>query len=375
MDNSNAVGSLLTDRSISTKVGLGFACVLVLLAVVSGTAYLSFQTSSQGFNTYVQRVAVVGIAREVERSFLNMRRYVREFALAGVESNIEAANKEQAVLQPLFQQGLAEIKNPERHRQLDDAARSFEAYWKDFGQLVAQKHEQEKLINGTLNPTGASLLQHFETLIAAAAKAGDGNVAVLGNEGLKHLMLARLYANKFLLQNEEAANTAAQKAFTDLASVLQALDVATKGAEFRKTFDEMQSGVATYRDTYRKASDLETAINDMVNKTMAPNGQQIQTNTESIKASGIADEKQEEHDTLSTMASTSSLILYLSVGGLVFGAVLAWLIGRGIARPVVRMCVAMRALAGGDKTVEIPGVGRKDEIGEMAGAVRCSRTT
>ncbi len=72
MANSNAVGSLLTDRSISTKVGLGFACVLVLLAVVSGTAYLSFQTSSQGFNTYVQRVTVVGIAREVERSFLNI---------------------------------------------------------------------------------------------------------------------------------------------------------------------------------------------------------------------------------------------------------------------------------------------------------------
>ncbi len=156
MNNSSAADRFIADRSISTKVGLGFACVLVLLAVVSGTAYLSFQTSSQGFNTYVQRVAVVGIAREVERSFLNMRRYVREFALADIESNVEAANKEQAVLQALFQQGLAEIKNPERHRQLDDAARNFEAYWKDFGQLVAQRHEQEKLINGTIDPTGAS---------------------------------------------------------------------------------------------------------------------------------------------------------------------------------------------------------------------------
>ena len=144
----------MADRAISTKVGLGFACVLVILAVVSGTAYLSFQTSSQGFTTYAQRVTVVGIAREVERSFLNIRRFVREFALSGGESNVEAANKEQAVLQPLLQQGLAEIKNPERHRLLDDAARNFEAYWKDFDQLVPQTHEQEKLISGTLDPTG-----------------------------------------------------------------------------------------------------------------------------------------------------------------------------------------------------------------------------
>ena len=48
---------------------------------------------------------------------------------------------------------------------------------------------------------------------------------------------------------------------------------------------------------------------------------------------------------------------------------LAWLIGRGISGPVVRMCAAMRALAGGDKTVEIPGVGRKDEVGQMADTV------
>jgi methyl-accepting chemotaxis protein len=51
------------------------------------------------------------------------------------------------------------------------------------------------------------------------------------------------------------------------------------------------------------------------------------------------------------------------------GASSAWLIGRGISGPVVRMCAAMRALAGGDKTVEIPGVGRKDEVGQMADTV------
>ena len=37
------------------------------------------------------------------------------------------------------------------------------------------------------------------------------------------------------------------------------------------------------------------------------------------------------------------------------------------------MCEAMRALAGGDKTVEIPGVGRKDEIGQMADTVAVFR--
>jgi methyl-accepting chemotaxis protein len=369
MNTNNGAMSLIANRAIGTKVAIGFACVLAILAIVSGTAYLSFHTSAEGFATYVQRVSVVGIARDVDRGFLNLRRFARDYASSGIESNIESATKEQASLRPLLQQGLAEIKNPERHRLLEDIVRNFEAYSKDFDQLVAQMHEQKKLVESTLDPLGASLEQNFDALIAAAAKAGNGSVGVLGYEGRQHLMLARLNVNKLLGRHEQAAGDAAEKSFGNLTAALQALDAATKGADYRKNFDDLQAGVTNYRDSYRKAADLERGIDTMANGTMRDIGQQVQTDAESIKASGIAEEKQEEHDTLSTMASTSSLILYLSIGGLLAGAVLAWLIGRGIARPVVGMCVAMRALAGGDKTVEIPGVGRKDEIGQMAETV------
>src|SRR6202035_5624174 len=54
---------------------------------------------------------------------------------------------------------------------------------------------------------------------------------------------------------------------------------------------------------------------------------------------------------------------------LVFGALLAFVVGRGISRPMIGMCKAMRELAGGHFDVVLPGLGRRDELGEMAGAV------
>ncbi len=45
-------------------------------------------------------------------------------------------------------------------------------------------------------------------------------------------------------------------------------------------------------------------------------------------------------------------------------------IGTMAARPIIAMTGAMGRLAEGDKTIEIPGVARKDEIGSMAGAVQ-----
>jgi methyl-accepting chemotaxis protein len=61
------------------------------------------------------------------------------------------------------------------------------------------------------------------------------------------------------------------------------------------------------------------------------------------------------------------------IGGISLAAVIAAGLGllmtRTIAKPVVNMTAVMRRLAGGDKTVEVPGAGRKDEIGDMSAAV------
>jgi methyl-accepting chemotaxis protein len=48
---------------------------------------------------------------------------------------------------------------------------------------------------------------------------------------------------------------------------------------------------------------------------------------------------------------------------------LSFLIGRSISNALASMVSAMTGLAGGELRIAIPGLGRKDEIGEMAGAV------
>ena len=70
-------------------------------------------------------------------------------------------------------------------------------------------------------------------------------------------------------------------------------------------------------------------------------------------------------------AQTTGVVI---LGGLLLSALLSGAIGmmltRMIARPVNQMTDAMRRLAGGDKTIEVPAIGRKDEVGEMADAVQ-----
>src|ERR1700761_2816767 len=48
----------------------------------------------------------------------------------------------------------------------------------------------------------------------------------------------------------------------------------------------------------------------------------------------------------------------------------AWMIGRSISRPLALLGARMRALADGALDGEIPGIGRRDEVGEMAATVQ-----
>ncbi|THD59941.1 methyl-accepting chemotaxis protein, partial [Phenylobacterium sp.] len=55
---------------------------------------------------------------------------------------------------------------------------------------------------------------------------------------------------------------------------------------------------------------------------------------------------------------------------IVLSILMGWLLSRAIAGPISRMTDAMGKLASGDHAVEIPAVGRKDEVGRMADAVQ-----
>jgi methyl-accepting chemotaxis protein len=64
------------------------------------------------------------------------------------------------------------------------------------------------------------------------------------------------------------------------------------------------------------------------------------------------------------------LALGIALALIAMTCLLGFVMVRGISGPLTAMTVAMKRLSGGDKAVELPGIGRADEIGDMADAVQ-----
>src|SRR5712664_722533 len=361
---------IFTNRRISTKILIGFVIVLALTAVISAMSYLGFGKVSTGFDTFRQRVTVVGIARDVDREFVALRRYVREFSLSGDETLIEPAQKQRMMVTAKIGEGLKEIKNPERHKKMEDVGGQFEKYSKDVDKLIALKQEQNKLTKEVLDPLGVKSRTEIEELqTMAVAKAGNSNTMILAGEALKQLLLARLNVNKLLGRHEQSSAESAEKALAALKVAMTAFGAGIVSDDVRKAFGDVNANIEKYAEAYHKASHNAHEIETLANGEMLKMAQAIAADAEAIKQSGIAEEKQIEHETESLIGSTEHFIMWLAIGSLILGAALAWLIGRAISKPVVGLCAGMRELAEGNFQVVLPGLGRGDEVGDMAQAV------
>ncbi len=185
--------------------------------------------------------------------------------------------------------------------------------------------------------------------------------------------MARLHVNRRLDQHDTAAAKAAEQDFENLRQILAKLDAATKDSALNSPVTAEAKVIDTYQAAFRRAAGLDAEQIALVNGAMKQAGDTMAEDAVKAKDSNLADQAATEKETQATTGAAETRVTVLAVAGLALGIALAWLIGRGISLPVSGMCGAMRTLAGGNHTVEIPGVGRKDEIGQMAETVAVFR--
>ena len=282
---------------ISTKVAIGFACVLAILAVVVCTAYVPFRSSAEGF-TDLRATGYRSSASPATStaSFMNLRRFVRDYAFTADEANVDAAKQEQAALRALLQRGLGEIRNPERRRRLE-TSRAFRHLPRGIS-IRSWRRRASRTNSGTghaRSPLAPVCSGNFRTLIAAAPAAGRQQCAVLANEGLKLLLLARLNVNKVIAWHESGAAE-------DGGESVRRSPRSAAGSRRRDQRCRVPRTHSTNCGPARPAiakpsarrSRSKPTINALVNGTMPDMAQKVQTDAEAIKASGIAEEQQEE---------------------------------------------------------------------------------
>jgi methyl-accepting chemotaxis protein len=345
---------------------LGFAVVLAISAVSMGIAYVGFERVSAGVSSYRNSVSEADLARNIDRELIAYRGLARYFVVTGKEDDGKAALAAEASLRDAIGQAMKGTTNPARLDQVARLGREFQTFSRIFADIVKLKRESALLVERQVTRGGSMLRYKLDDLASNAVDAELPAIELGAKQVQSQYQAATAMADNFIISSDPAAATSTLARLSFVQNSLHAISATDE--KILQTIKEAFGLLADYRQAFTQLVDNAKSIDQLATE-MGGSADAIMQGSTAMKAGLLSDQQRLEAESDATIGETERLIAMLAGGGFLLGAVLALLLGKGISRPMTAMCQAMRELAGGRFDVVLPGLGRKDELGEMAAAV------
>jgi methyl-accepting chemotaxis protein len=348
------------------KIMLGFAVVLAISAASMGFAYLGFERVSEGVDAYQRSVHEADLARDIDRELTSYRSLARYFVVTGKEEDGKAALEAEARLKDAIIASMKGTTDRARLEQIAKLEREFRTFTKIFADMLKVKEDSARIAQNQLARSGNSLRYKLDDLPSNAEDEEMPLITLSAKKVTEQFQATTALANTFVVNSDQSVATSAQARLKFVENALKA--ISTKNEKILDGIKEISGMLEEYRRSLAMLIGNAKEIEGL-SQEMTETAAEINKASAAMKSDLLADQKRLDAESDAAIAETERLIAMLAGGGFLLGCIWAFFLGKGISRPMTKMCSAMRELAAGNFDVVLPGLGRSDELGEMAGAV------
>ncbi|MBD3304798.1 methyl-accepting chemotaxis protein [candidate division KSB3 bacterium] len=231
--------------------------------------------------------------------------------------------------------------------------------------------QRDDLVYNTLDPNGLAMREALTEIMVSAFEDQDPEAGYYAGRIQEHLLLARLYAMKFLDTNDPSdAERFTLEIGPEIDQLTQSLDTALQDAHRRELFEQFLEIRTVYRETFTTLASLIEQRNDIIHNTLDQIGPVVAQSVEDVKLSVQADQ-----DTLGTEVKTSNentvkTVVIVSICSVLAGMLLSVVISKVITRPLggepAEMAAIARKIAEGELTLTFASNGKKAATGLYA---------
>jgi methyl-accepting chemotaxis protein len=358
-----------SNLKIGTRVGAGFVLILAMLGAVAGLGYSALskaERSTTELGTIAQNMARVGI---INTSFAQLRRRVLMVANTGSE---EAEKEARNILRTINETGAQGIKAfivEERRQRLERILSKVNEYTVVFEDIVKKRAEQKRTVEVVLRPLGAQLQNALSDLIGSAIAQNDYTVATYAGVAETNFLLTRLNMTQFVAApGQTNLAKAAEEYDAKVGPALNRLRQVVKTPELQARVQELIALAEKYSAARPISATSVVEVNRLYDTVGNAIGAQLREELDALSKMQLDALENVRGDSMASLESALQKSLWIAGIAVVVGALLAWLIGRGISRPLRGLVTLLQRMAKGEE-IEISGTERKDEVGETARAV------
>jgi methyl-accepting chemotaxis protein len=353
--------------SVSTRIYAGFA---LLIVIAMGLAGFGIDRMSEMASQLGKLGSITDNTNRLQETTIRLeaiRRAVVHYHVNADPVALTAMQEAMTEASSLLEQLTVGTNADDRRRRYNGVRENILAYRGLVDRLVAL-HAQITASRAKLFTGGDALTAATDTLVLAA-KTGDEAALSQLADGVERAVLLVRVANWRFLATNDPKGPATFKTNCDKAEAALARLDNTTDKDTRAAIAPVKAALAAYAQSFDASATSLTEAGKLFGDELMPRIEAMQKELGQAKvllAAAFVDRRQETADMI---ANANLLQVILTAVALVLGSVLAFVIGRGIARPIRSMTVVMSKVAGGDTTIAIPARDGKDEIGDMARAV------
>lgn len=356
--------------NISGKIFSGFSISIGVMAIVAFIGIFSLNSVGDGFSAYRGLALQTNQSGRVQANLLTARLNVKNFIITATPESIEAVESRTRTTLELTQDLRAMVSDPDKIKLADEMVEDLNTYLTTFEAVTELQSKRNEIVINGLDKIGPEAEKKITAIMKSAMEDGDAEASYHAGLLLRELLLARLYATKFLVSNEQAAYERVQKELSALNEEQNKLLKELQNPKRRKLATASIQLIHDYQKQFTEVYGVINQRNDLIKNTLDVIGPKVANGIEELKLNVKSEQDMLGPQMVETIESKSTLTLIVSLAAGIIGVVIAFVIGKGISGPIVGMTQAMQKLAGGELEIEVPGQNRKDEIRRMADAVQ-----
>ncbi|MDB5358951.1 MAG: chemotaxis protein [Rhodospirillales bacterium] len=364
-----------SDWRISLKVGAGFGVVILLLIAVVLTAWLAFRTADGDFGRYAALAETNNRLQSVRDGVAVARLEVVKYLAGDVKTPDQAGKAiDDAAQRTADAQG--QIADPAIKTSLGEVGGKIGTFKDKFAQLSKLLAEKRSLLRDQFDPLDETIDQAFGDFVETLANAGKIDIALyLNNDVARQASAARTNVLRYFRDDDPAFKTKAEDALAKVTDAVAQLRIRVPDAEFRKNVIAVLKSTDQLVNTFHEAISAYEQARAIESKDLANAGNEMLQSIAGMLEGTVEAQRALGIEARAGVGNARNSVLVMSLGAVLLAALLAVLISKAIASPVVRLTHVMQALAGGDQSVVVPALDRADEVGQMARTVEVFKQT
>lgn len=344
---------------IRTSIHLALGTVLVLHVFTAVVGHMGLDRAKQNLEVFESVNADTLRVLSIDQEITELQRSVSNFMLTGHKSSAEHVRELIITLQSNLKQAAETTDQLSVAVMIDGMSERIGSFGKDFEKVIVDRQLKSDLIQNRLIPIKDQLLEKL-----------DQNSAMPSSEvqqAREYIHQAESAALRYFDTPNRVRVDETMSSLTKAQSALSSVQSPIRGVE------GIDSLLAEYKQVFLEAVQATQGYMHLVNVVLAGDTSELHYQSSQIRNESLA--KRAEiggamRNGVKSFQTWSDIVAVLTV---LAGVFTAWVMTRTVLAPILGMTHTFEGLTTGLDEVEIPYLGRQDEIGMMANAAEVFR--